>query len=119
VQQLSHLVWQRTYHTADDTIYNHACLDLLSQNEILYLRETELLSETQLHFLKAVAAGITENYNSKKVMSEYKMGTSANISKIKKALQEKEIIELSNNKIDFVDPVYKLWFKRKILKMDL
>lgn len=119
VQQLSHLVWQRTYHTADDTIFDHACLDLLSQNEILYLRETELLSETQLHFLKAVAAGITENYNSKKVMSEYKMGSSANISKIKKALQEKEIIELSKNKIDFVDPVYKLWFKRKILKMDL
>lgn len=119
VQQLSHLVWQRTYHTADDTIFDHACLDLLSQNEILYLRETELLSETQLHFLKAVAAGARENFNSRRIMSEYKMGSSANISKIKKALQEKEIIELSNNKIDFVDPVYKLWFKRKILKMDL
>jgi len=116
VQQLSHLVWQRTYSDVDEIIFELAYSDLLSQNEMLYQRETELLSETQLHFLKAVAGGITENFNSKSVMSEYKVGTSANISKIKKALQEKEIIEFAGKKADFVDPVYKLWFIREILK---
>ena len=116
VQQLSHLIWQRTYTHADDVIFEHAYNDLLSQNEILYQRETELLSETQLHFMKAIANGVTGNFNSKNVMSEYKIGTSANISKIKKALREKEVVEFTGKKADFADPVYKLWFKKEILK---
>lgn len=116
VQQLSHLVWQRTFTAADELIFELSYADLLSQNEIVYQRETELLSETQLHFLKAVAGGVSWNFNSKNVMSAYKLGTSANISKIKKALQEKEIIEFTDKKADFVDPVYKLWFRKEILK---
>ncbi|MDO9254753.1 MAG: hypothetical protein Q7U54_04505 [Bacteroidales bacterium] len=44
------------------------------------------------------------------------MGSSANVSKIKKALIEKEFIEFDGKSAEFIDPAYELWFFREILK---
>lgn len=116
VQQLSHLVWQRTSDTADDTIFTVALDDLLAQNDMLYQRETELLSDTQLNFLKALASGTVNGFSNKDILHKYRLGSSANVTKLKKALIEKEFIEFNGKLAEFLDPAYELWFIREILK---
>jgi len=116
VQQLSHLAWQRTSAEADETIFFAALDDLLAQNDMLYQRETELLSITQLNFLKAMASGIVNGFSNKETLLKYRMGSSANINKIKKALIDKEFVDFNGNSAEFQDPVYELWFIREIMK---
>ncbi len=119
VQQLSFLVWVSTTKKVSTEIIRAAVDTLLSQNAILYTRDTEELSNVQHNFLKAVASGINIGLSSKDVMHQYKLGTSANVQKIKKALVQKELIDTSVGAIYFIDPVYLLWFKKYILNKEI
>ena len=116
VQQLSHLVWQRTFDSANEEILKDAIDDLLSQNDMLYQLETELLSETQLNFLKAVASGTVNGFTNKDTLQKFRLGSSANVSKLKRVLVEKEFIEFQKKLAEFLDPAYELWFIREIMK---
>ena len=82
-------------------------------------RDTENLTNSQYNFLKAVASGIHKGLSSKEVVHEYRMGTSANVLKIKKALIEKELIDEQPGNIQFLDPVYELWFRKNILRREI
>jgi uncharacterized protein len=97
---------------------NLAIEDLLAQNRILYQLETESLSETQLNLLKAIASGVTQGFNSVETILKYRLGTSANVRKQKKTLIEKELIDLSDQKMEFLDPVFEQWFIKNILKIN-
>ncbi|UCH97036.1 MAG: hypothetical protein JSV88_09355, partial [Candidatus Aminicenantes bacterium] len=112
-QQLSHLVWIDTDEGGSVTgeILDSAIDQLLSQNSLLYQREIETLSNIQVNLLKAVSDGI-EQLSSAEVIREYKLGSSANVTKIKRALEKKEVIDAFNKKIAFIDPVFELWFKK-------
>jgi uncharacterized protein len=79
--------------------------------------ETEMLSETQLNLLKAVASGIKEGYSNPEILTKYRLGTSANISKQKKVLYEKELIDIRGIRLEFLDPAYELWFRKNILRV--
>ncbi len=118
VQQLSHLTWVLTEKTATLKIIEQATDDLLNQNAILYYKDTENLSATQLNFLKAVANNV-EALSSKESISKYNLGTSANVTKIKETLLKNEIIDIQMGKVVFIDPAFELWFKKKILKQEL
>ena len=65
-----------------------------------------------------MASGIHKGLSSKEVVHEYRLGTSANVLKIKKALLQKEPIDDSGGNICFLDPVYQLWFQRYILQKE-
>lgn len=119
VQQLSYLVWSSTPKTVTKEIIQQAAETLLAQNAILYTRDTEELTNSQHHFLKAVASGIHKGLSSYDVVQEYRLGTSANVQKIKKALLQKELIDDSDGAIYFLDPVYQLWFQKNILLKEI
>ena len=119
VQQLSYLVWNATPKKVTPEIIHAALHDLLAQNAILYTRDTENLSNAQYHFLRAVAEGIHSGLSSKEVVQKYGLGTSANVLKIKKALLQKELIDEQPGNIQFLDPVYELWFRKNILRIQL
>ena len=89
---------------------------MISQNAILYQRDTENMLSSQLNFLKAVASGERKNLSSTEILKKYQMGTSANVLKIKKNLLNAEIIDIRNKEVFFIDPVYELWFKKEILE---
>ena len=89
---------------------------MMAQNAILYQRDTENMSATQLNFLKAVASGERKNLTSVEILQKYRLGTSANVVKIKKHLLNAEIIDIRNKEAYFIDPVYELWFRKEILK---
>jgi uncharacterized protein len=108
IQQLTHVIWVNTTVEANDDILEFSINELLDQNSILYQEIINALSNTQLNFLIALAKG-HESFNSKEVMEAFNLGTSGNVTKIKKALISKEIVDLSSDKMVFLDPVFRLW----------
>jgi hypothetical protein len=114
VQQLSNLIWERTRNRVTDIIYTQALDDMITQNAILYQRDTENMPATHIYFLKAVASGERKNLSGAEALKKYRLGTSANVVKIKKQLLNAEIIDIRNREVFFIDPVYELWFRREI-----
>lgn len=112
VQQLAWLVWIHTEKTASETNFEEACQDLLDQNSPLFEKQTENLSTYQMNFLRAVKDGIHEEFTTQNVLQKYRLGSSANVSTIKRALIKKELIETENRKTVLADPVMALWLKR-------
>jgi uncharacterized protein len=116
VQQLSYLVWVSTSKVATLEILEKAEDTLLTQNALLYTRDTEELTNAQHNFLRAVAEDVHRGLSSKQVVNDYRLGTSANVLKIKKSLLQKELIEEGSQGVHFVDPVYRRWFQKFILQ---
>lgn len=112
VQQLAQSVWLRTKKKCDDALIENTLNNLLDQYTILYQKEVEQLTNPQLNFLKALCDGIVQ-LSSAETINKYKLGTSANIPRIKAALENKELIDIVGKQINFNDPLFELWLKRK------
>lgn len=119
VQQLCYIIWLSTQKKVSKELIEKSIDDLLIQNTLLYSRDTEDLTGPQLNFLKALANGIETGLSSIEILKTYQLGTSANVVKIKKALQQKELIEENSSGVYFMDPVFRLWFIKNILRKDI
>jgi uncharacterized protein len=106
-------LWIYTENVATEALLHTAINDLIDQNTPLYQKETEDLSSYQLNFIRALVDEIQQDFTSQRVLQTYKLGTSANITIMKKALLKKELIDVESKKITLTDPVFKLWFKRE------
>ena len=111
VQQLAQKVWTMTEKTATEKIVDEALDDLLHENSILYLREVENLSNTQVNFLKALCNNV-QQLSSAETILNFNLGTSANVLRIKNALEQKEVLDLMGPYPEFIDPLFELWMKR-------
>ena len=87
---------------------------MLNQNAALYHRYIEELTGYQINFLRAVAEGIHKEFFKKDILQKYDFGTSANISRIKKSLENKELIDNTSGLITFDDPVFRIWFLKNV-----
>ncbi len=112
VQQLAHYAWNVTHKRATTTEIYTALKELINANTPLYQKETESISRTQLNLLKAVAKDETQ-FTSTAVMNKHQLGTPRNVSKNKTVLINNDIIHEINNKFEFVDPAFELWFKKQ------
>ena len=117
VQQLSWNVWVRTKGNAKDTDIDSAITDLFNQNGILYYRYVEELTGYQLNFLRAVAEDIQSEFTKNEVLQKYQLGTSANVKRLKDALEKKELIDITGKTVSFNDPVFKLWFQKNLKRL--
>ena len=116
VQQLSQQAWLRTDKRCNSDIVKEAHEALVNQLSLLFINTTELLSTTQLGFLKAVLAGENQ-LSSQSTLQKYKLGTSGNVSRLKQSLITREIIDITGDKIEFQDPIYQFWMKKQYFKM--
>ena len=116
VQQLSWLLWIYTDVEATEQSYHNAHKDLIDQNSLLFEKQTENLSSYQMNFLRALVDGVENEFTSQEVLNKYNLGSSANVSAIKRALIKKELIEVENKKVILTDPVMKLWLTQSFLK---
>ena len=114
VQQLSWLLWIHTAGAATDTQLSAALEDLLDQNNILFQNEIESLSSYQMNFLRAIIDGADSGFSRKEVLQKYNLGTSANIIRLKNALLQKELIEIDGLRVTLADPVFGVWFKKRV-----
>ncbi len=118
VQQLSQVVWQQTNKTANENNFLDAIEELLDQYTILYQKEVDMLTNFQLNFLKALSNNET-SLNSSGVLEMYNLGTSANITRIKIALQNHEIIDVLGKQVTFNDPLFAIWLKKRFFKQTM
>lgn len=69
---------------------------------------TESLSNNQINFLKALISGETA-LSSAEVILKYRLSSSAVVTRSRKSLIEKDILDNQTNKISFQDPMYRYW----------
>ena len=112
VQQLSQLVWLRTVKACDVSVVDEAFESLVGQLSLLFSNLVDSLTVKQISFLQAVANG-EKNFSSREVLQKYQLGTSANIKNLKKAMQDKDIIDVMPNAVSMQDPVFAYWLKEK------
>jgi hypothetical protein len=111
VQQFAQMVWLKTIKSVNSDVMEYALETLLNQNTILFQREVDQLTNMQLNFLKALCNDV-EQFSAATTLKQYNMGTSANVLRIKQALENKEIIDTVSGKPEFLDPLFKIWLKQ-------
>jgi len=109
VQHLAHIIWKNSKNKATNKIFDQSINELLFVNSLLFEKIFGSLSNGQIKFLNALIDGINEQFSSNHVITKYGLGTSANVSKILKALEDKEIIDRLGPKLSFIDPPFRLW----------
>jgi len=114
VQQLAQYTWNMTEENVTIEIIKKALNELINANTPFYQEKAESFSNTQINMLKAVAGG-KSRFTSVSVMNEFNLGTPRNVSKNKTILINEDIIQLSGEKYDFVDPAFELWFRQNYL----
>ena len=114
VQQLAWLVWIHTEIIATENDFLSACLDFIDQNTPLFEKQIESLTTYQMNFLRAIIDGVHSEFTTQEILHKYQLGSSANVSIIKRALVKKEIIEIEKHQVIIMDPVMAMWLKREL-----
>lgn len=114
VQQLAWLVWIHTDKAATEQNLEAAYRDIIDQNTPLFEKQTESLTTYQMNFLRAVIDGVHSEFTTQEVLQKYRLGSSANVSIVKRALVKKELIEIEKRQVVIPDPVMKEWLKREL-----
>lgn len=119
VQQLAWFVWLRTADSTSATPENiqYGIDRLLDACEPLFIQQTEDLSAYQMNFLHALVNGVHTGFTQNSILKTYRLGTAANITRLKKALLEKDLITIPAPKqIEMSDPILALWLKKRVWK---
>lgn len=117
VQQLAWFVWLHSGLTATVEDVEFGIDRLLDACEPLFIQQTESLSAYQMNFLHLLADGIHSGFTKTAVLSSYRLGTAANIVRLKKTLTEKDLITMSAPmNYEISDPILSLWLKKRVWK---
>ena len=115
VQQLAWFVWLRADVEATEADVQYSIDRLLDACEPLFIQQTEELSAYQMNFLHAIANGVCTGFTQSAVLKKYNLGTAANVTRLKKALIEKDLVAVAAPKtLAMSDPILMLWLKRRV-----
>ena len=110
VQQLAQQAWLRTTSRCDAAIVEASLAALTDQLSLLFTGLVESMTRRQLSFLEAVLDG-HRALSAQSTLRAYDLGTSANVSRIKDTLIAREIIDVGDNGVEFLDPVFRHWLR--------
>lgn len=110
-QQLADIAYRHTKGFLTETILLEAFEELIDLHEYLFQQTTSRLSLYQLNFLKAILDGVVK-FSAREVLAEYQFNSSANVVRLKEAVQKKEILEQDGESWIFLDPLFKIWLRR-------
>ena len=111
VQQLARETWEKTTKSCSEKIIQTAVNELLITSDLLFQKEIDLLSNKQVNFLKARVNDVVQ-FSTASVIQKYDLGSSANVNRVRKALVDKEVVDIYGKTIEFIDPLFKQWMKR-------
>ena len=111
LQQLCHNIWSATDSETSSQIIEESMNLVLRSNTLHYQDICDALSNTQLNLVYAILAG-EKMLTSAETMLKYKLGTPRNVSKNKKVLEGKDIVEIHGKSIIFNDPVFEYWLRQ-------
>ncbi len=112
VQQYCFFVWKHTAGTVEDRELERQLDLVIDTNAETFQNELDELVPSQIALLKAIAAG-ERHFNAKNVVEKYSLGQSQTITRNKKTLIEKDLVEKNGDIFSFVDPLFELWLKRE------
>jgi hypothetical protein len=104
VQQLAQQIWLRTEKEVSGHILDDALESLVLQLSMLFQNLTENLTTPQVNFLRMLLNKEVQ-YSSKENIEKYRLGSSANVVRIKKSLIRKEVIDEHMNELFILDPL--------------
>lgn len=116
VQQLSWLVFSLIDEgqTVTESHLQQGINDLLNSQEQLFMQQIEPLTAYQMNFIRCIIAGHNDDFGDAAVREEFQLGSVSNITRLKTALVEKDLVEKNGKQFYISDPVFALWFKRRI-----
>ena len=112
VQQLSWNILVNTDKEVTEEIFEQGLSELLAQCTPLFIQQIQGLTTYQMNLIRCLCHGIRKDFTSKAVLDTYQLGSKSNISRLKKTLEEKEIIETEGEIMSLADPVFAIWFKK-------
>ena len=112
VQQYCFFLWSHTDKEVTQELLDNQLQLVLDTNEDLFLTEMDELTPTQIGMLKAITSS-EKHFNAKDVVETYGLGQPQSITRNKKVLVEKDLVEKHLQDFSFVDPVFELWLKRE------
>ena len=112
VQQYCFFVWSHTDGIVSDGDIDRQLDMVIDTNAETFQNELDDLVPSQIALLKAIASGET-HFNAKGVVEKYRLGQSQTITRNKKTLVEKDLVEKTRDTFSFVDPLFELWLKRE------
>lgn len=112
IQQLCEETWNKTKEGTEATseTVKYAFQGIILSLTGLNMALTQNLTLTQQNLLNAIVNGEKE-LTSQKVLSFYGLKNSLTVSRAKKVLIEKDIIDTFGNSISMEDPMYEWWLK--------
>lgn len=114
-QQLGEITYSHTRGFLTQEVLQKSFTSLLHLHSYRYQIITSNLSRYQISFLKAVLDGVTL-FSSSKVIQEYSLSSSANVNRQKESFKRKEILTEEGGKMEFIDPLFKIWLKEHYFK---
>ena len=116
VQQLSWLVFSLIDEgqVVTDEHLKQGVKDLLNSQELLFMQQIEPLTAYQMNFLRCILSGHHDDFGETAVREEFQLGSVSNITRLKTALVDKDIVEMSGKRYYITDPVFALWFRSRM-----
>ncbi|MCL2727876.1 MAG: hypothetical protein FWD56_05785 [Bacteroidales bacterium] len=111
-QHLAHLCFINTKGFMNNAMFNQAYEELLDIHHRRFTSVTDDLTPPQINYLRAVTHNI-ERFCTIDVLKKYGLNSSANVTRVRMALEKKEILEFVRNKPQFQDPLFKIWFTER------
>jgi hypothetical protein len=112
LQQCCYFVWNASVTEVTEESFDYGVTQMINTNSPMFLSDTESLAPSQIEMLRAIKDGV-QQLSSIETKKSYAMGNPNTISKNKKVLKDKDIIEERKGRLRFVDPVYQLWFSQE------
>lgn len=113
VQQLAQQVWFRAAPTADVAMVDDAFDSLRDQLSLQFVGLAESLTARQVRLLQAVVAGEAE-LSAQATLKRYDLGTSANVTRMKEALANREVIDFAGPSVQILDPMFAYWLRTEL-----
>ena len=112
MQQLAYNTLLLTENEVSETILAQAIEDLTDQNSGIFIEQVQSLTSYQLNFLRAVLDGNHKGFGNSEIRETYDLGAPSNISRLKRSLINKELIEVTEKGIIIGDPLLRHWLKK-------
>lgn len=116
VQQLSWLVFSLIDEgqVVTDEHLKQGVKDLLNSQGQLFMQQIEPLTAYQMNFLRCILSGHHDDFGETAVREEFQLGSVSNITRLKTALVDKDIVEMSGKRYYITNPVFALWFRSRM-----
>ncbi len=111
VQQFAFLLLNHTEKVVNLQSLDKALQEFINQGYPFYQRMFESLSNMQVNLMQALAAGDPRPMNSHMFLRDYRLNSSANVTRALQGLEEKEIIDRFGKDLEIMDPGFKLWWQ--------